>query len=342
MKRQSSIIIAVLLAAALPLSAQLIASHATTSAQSSSAMAPLPQPAGKPVARVNGAVLTDRDLLREMYAIFPYARQHNGGVPKAMEEDIRRGAMKMMEFEELVYQEAVRRKMTVSPARTQKAESEFRKQFHSPEQYQALLHDEFRGSRALLRAKICRSLLIEDLLKADVEDKSTISLAEAKTYYDKNPDQFRIPESYAMQTISMIPPQNATPAQLKEARKRAEDVLPQAKATKNYEDFGVLAEKISDDDWRVMMGDHKAVDIDKLPPTVLKAVQGLQPGQVSDLIQVDQSYTIVRLNQHIPAGTQAFVTVKDSLRQQLQRTKTEQLRAALDKKLRKNAKVEEL
>ena len=27
----------------------------------------------KPVARVNGAVLTDRDLLREMYAIFPYA-----------------------------------------------------------------------------------------------------------------------------------------------------------------------------------------------------------------------------------------------------------------------------
>ena len=38
----------------------------------------------KPVARVNGAVLTDRDLLREMYAIFPYAQQHNG-FPKAQE-----------------------------------------------------------------------------------------------------------------------------------------------------------------------------------------------------------------------------------------------------------------
>ena len=71
------------------------------------------QPMGKPVARVNGAVLTDRDLVREMYSIFPYAKQHNGGVPKAMEADIRAGAMKMIVFEELVYQEALRRKLVV-------------------------------------------------------------------------------------------------------------------------------------------------------------------------------------------------------------------------------------
>ena len=37
---------------------------------------------GKPVARVNGSVLTDRDLLREMYIIFPYARvQRLPGTP---------------------------------------------------------------------------------------------------------------------------------------------------------------------------------------------------------------------------------------------------------------------
>ena len=344
MKRQSSIIIAILFAAALPLPAQLVASHASTTVtpQPLTANVTLPQPAGKPVVRVNGAVLTDRDLIREMYAIFPYARQHNGGVPKAMEEDIRRGAMKMMEFEELVYQEAVRRQLTVSPARMQKAESDFRKQFRSPDQYQALLNDEFHGSRTLLRAKIRRSLLIEDVLKSDVENKATVSLAETKAYYDKNPEQFRIAESYALQTISVMPPANASPAQLKEARKRADDALHQATSTKTYEDFGVLAEKISDDDWRVMMGDHKAVTVDQLPPAVLKALQALQPGQISGLIQVDQSYTIVRLNQHIPAGEQPFVTVKDALRQRLQRTKTDQLRATLDQKLRKDARIEEL
>ena len=43
---------------------------------------------------MNGAVLTDADLVREEYAIFPYARQH-GGVPKELEPDIRAGALRL-------------------------------------------------------------------------------------------------------------------------------------------------------------------------------------------------------------------------------------------------------
>src|SRR5882672_6498041 len=71
----------------------------------------------KAVARVNGAVLTEADLQREMSAMFPYAQQHGGKVPKTMEADIRRGALQMIEFEELVYQEAQRRQMLISAAR---------------------------------------------------------------------------------------------------------------------------------------------------------------------------------------------------------------------------------
>ena len=114
----------------------LVPSH-TPSNSAGAFTADLPfQPVGRPVARVNGAVLTDRDLLHEMFAIFPYARQHNGTFPKAMEADIRQGALKMIEFEELVYQEALRRKMTIEPARLDKAETAFRQQFHSPDMYQ--------------------------------------------------------------------------------------------------------------------------------------------------------------------------------------------------------------
>ena len=135
---------------------------------------------------------------------------------------------------------------------------------------------------------------------------------------------------------------NATPAQQKELRARAEDALRQAKATKGYEEFGVLAEKISEDDYRVMMGDRRAVDRALLPPEVLKAVEALQPGQISDLIVLDQAYTIVRLNAHIPAGMQKFEAVQEQIRKQLTKQRTEQLRSALDKKLRAQAKVEEL
>ena len=99
------------------------------------------------MARVNGAVLTDRDLLREMYAIFPYAQQHNG-FPKAQEAAIRQGALEMIIFEELVYQEAVRRKLTVPAEKLNRAEAEFRKQFSSPGPIPAIL----AGRDARLRA----------------------------------------------------------------------------------------------------------------------------------------------------------------------------------------------
>ncbi len=68
----------------------------------------------------------------------------------------------------------------------------------------------------------------------------------------------------------------------------------------------MLAEKMSEDDFRVNMGDHQAVDKDKLPPQVVKALLAMKPGQVSDVIQVEQAYTVIRLNAHTP-GEEAGV-----------------------------------
>ncbi len=210
------------------------------------------------MARVNGAVLTDRDLVREMYAIFPYAQQHNG-FPKAQEAAIRQGALEMIIFEELVYQEAQRRKLAIPAEQLSRAEAEFRKQFNSPDQYQQYLQTEMHGSEQQLRQQMRRSLLIEQILKTDVELRSAVSEAEVQAYYIKNPTNYRQPESFSFQSISIIPPLKATPDQEKEARKKAEEALSQAKATKTYQDFGLLAEKISEDDFRVNMGDHKVV-----------------------------------------------------------------------------------
>src|SRR5215469_16247069 len=311
---------------------QLISSHAPTTA------AP---PSAKPVVRVNGTVLTDRDLVREEYAIFPYARRHNG-VPASMEADIRAGALKMIEFEELVYQEALRRGMAVAPERLQKAEVQFRQQFASPRQYNEALKTEFNGSPAVLRGKIRRSLLIEDLLKKEVEGKASVPVAEAREFYDRNPQRFQYPEAFAFQSISILPPPNPNPAQVKEARKRANDALDQAKATHSYDEFGSLAEKISDDDFRVMMGDHQAADRSKLPPAVVNTLAAMQPGQVSGLIEFDANqYTILRLRRHIDRGKRKFEDVEPSLREWLKKQKAEQLRHDLDARLRKNAKVEE-
>jgi len=300
------------------------------------------KPVGKPVARVNGVVLTDVDLVREEYVIFPYAKQHGGKLPAEMEPGIRKGALQMIIFEELVYQDAQKRGITISQQRISKAEAELRQQFASPDDFRQYLQAEFQGNEQTLRDKIKRSLLIEQLLKIDVEDKSTVSVAEMRAYYDKNPALFEYPESFAIQTITIMPPDKATPAQLAEAKKRADDAYKQAKATKNAEQFGILAEKVSDDDYRVMMGDHKWIKRQNMPPEMLAPALKMKDGEMSNLIQVGQFYVIFRMNKHVPAGKVPFDQVKDKLRKELQQAKTNQVRAALDKKLRANAKVETL
>lgn len=336
---KSPSLIGALLLLSLSLPAQ-VASHAPTVGVT--AKAPSPQPAGQPVARVNGAVLTDRDLQREIFTIFPYARQHGGNVPKELEPSIRQGALQMIIFEELVYQEAERRKMTIAPERLSRAEADFRKQFPTPADYNTYLQTEFQGSQTAVREKIRRSLLIEQLLKIEVDNKSTVSVAEAKAYFDQNPANFQYPESFAIQTISFLSPENATASQVAEARKRAEQALPKAQAAKTYEEFGLLAEKVSEDDYRVMMGDHRAVDRSKLAPQVVQALLALQSGQVTGIVQVENSYTIVRLNKHILAGKKKFEDEKEQLIKQLEKTKTNQVRANLDKKLKQKAKIEVL
>ncbi len=306
-----------------------------------SAASPAHLAAGKPVARVNSAILTDADLIREEYAIFPYAKQHNG-IPKEFEKQVRDGALKMIIFEELAYQEAERRKMTVPAAKLQHAEADFRKQFATPEEYNTFLQSDFNGSHQLLQDKIRRSLLIEIFLKTEVEDRSAISPAEVRAYYDKNPVRFHYPESFTFQTISILPPPNATAVQLNEVRARAESALKQAKATKTVQEFGLLAEKISDDDYRVMMGQHKPLPVDQLAPQVVKVLLAMHPNDMSGLIQLEQAYTIVRLQVHTPAGQTKFEDVKAQLQKELHEAKRNQLRAALDQKLRQNAKIDEL
>jgi parvulin-like peptidyl-prolyl isomerase len=297
---------------------------------------------GKPVARVNGAVLTDHDLLREMLSIFPYARQHGGKFPEAMEADIRRGALSTIEFEELVFQEAERRGMNVPSSRLDRALKAFRDQFGSENEFRAYLKEECGDSTQKLRQKVRRSIMIDDLLLADVAQKAMVTEAQVHANYQKNPARFSSPETVSVQTISIAMPDEPTPQQEADARKRAEDALRQAKATKNYEQFGMLAEKLSEDDWRVMMGDHQSITRDQMPPEAAKLAFEMKPGQVSELIRTENSWCILRVNGRQDARQASYEQVKDSLKKELQASRIETLRQALHQQLRKTAKIEEL
>ena len=298
-------------------------------------------PTGKIVAKVNGAPLTDRDLLRQMLVEFPYAKQHGGKFPAEFEKDIRRNALTEIEFEELAYQEAQRRKLAVAPATLNQAIRDFKKQFETTGDFRNYLQAEHQGSMELLIARIKRAILIDQVLKAEIVRKSKVTPAQLLDFYKKNPGRFTKPESVSLQTISLVIPDNATAQTKAQVRQKAEEVLKQAQAAKNYEEFGVLAEKYSQDDWRVMMGDHKSLHRGRMPAQVEAVVYKMKAGTVSGLIETENSFCIARVNASEPSRLVRFAEVKAQLTKDLESQKAQQLRQDLEARLRKNAKVEE-
>jgi parvulin-like peptidyl-prolyl isomerase len=297
---------------------------------------------GRPVVKVNGTVLTDRDLNREMMNVFPYAKQHGGKFPKDSEAQIRQKALRNIEFEELAYQEAVKSGMTVPPTKLSGAMKEFRGQFQGEAQYHEYLRTEQNGSEQELQSGIRRSLLIDQYLVAQIDTKARCTDAQVREFYNKNPQYFQKPDSVWLQTITIAYGQTPTPAEKQEARKKAEDALKQAKVTKDYEGFGMLAEKISMDDWHVMMGDHKWLHRGRMPEAVEEAVFTMPAGQISGIIDTGDSFCIARVNEREAAHLVKYSEVKSKVKQEMEQRKAEELRASLEKKMRTNAKIEEL
>jgi parvulin-like peptidyl-prolyl isomerase len=331
-----------LLVVTLPARAQ-VASHAPTTMSTSAPSASVSTlSAPKPIVRVNGTVLTDRDLLREMFNVFPYAKQHGGRFPKESEPQIRQTALKNIEFEELAYQTAVKKGMTVSPEKLSKALKDFRKQFDTEADYQEFLKVENKGSEQELRKSIRRAILIDQYLKLEIDNKARLTDAQTRAIYDKNPNHFRKPDSVWLQTITIAYGQTPSPAEKQDARKKAEDALKQARATKDYEGFGLVAEKVSMDDWHVMMGDHKWLHRGRMPEAVEKVVFALKVGQISDIIDAGDSFCIARVNGREDTHLVPFDQVKDRLKKDTEEDRSKVLRAALEKSLRANAKIDEL
>ncbi len=299
-------------------------------------------PASKPVVKVNGTVLTQSDLVREMLNVFPYAKQHGGKFPKDAEPEIRKKAMRNLEFEELAYQQAQKRGMTVAPAKLNKAMKDFRDQFETEAQFQQYLKVEQRGSMQELRSNIQRAILIDQIMKVEVTSKAKFTDAQALAFYQKNPDRFRKPDSISIQTITIAYGDNPSAAAKQKARKAAEDALAQAQATKDYESFGLLAEKVSMDDWRVVMGDHKWLHRGRMPKQVEDVVFNLKAGQMTGIIDTGDSFCIARVNGVEPAHEVPFDQVKAQLKKDLEQQKADELRASYEAQLRKNAKIEEL
>ncbi len=180
---------------------------------------------------------------------------------------------------------------------------------------------------------------ITKMIDAEVATLPGPSDADAREFYDKNPDKFKQDESVRASHILFRLDEKATDADKKKVLALAESVLKQAK---NGGDFAELAKKHSADGSAAQGGDLNFFSRGQMVPAFEEAAFALQPGQISDIVTTQFGYHIIKVTERKPATTVAFEEVRDRIREFLtQQRKQEHAQAFIDG-LKKKAKIEVL
>lgn len=138
-----------------------------------------------------------------------------------------------------------------------------------------------------------------------------ISDAQLKAQYQQNIQQYQVPNRVHVEHILLFT-QGKTDAEVAEIRKKAEDILKQAKKGAKFED---LAKKYSEDPGTKDKGGDLGWIVEKQTvPEFEKAAFSLNKGQVSGLVQTQYGFHIIKLLDKETAHTKPFEEVKDSLR----------------------------
>lgn len=136
---------------------------------------------------------------------------------------------------------------------------------------------------------------------------------ELKDVYNQNIQQFQVPNRVHAEHILLLTTGGKTDAEVAETRKKAEDILAQAKKKgANFED---LAKKYSEDPGsKAKGGDLGWVLQGQTVPEFEKAAFSMNKGEISDLIKTQYGFHIIKVLDKETAHTRPFDEVKDELR----------------------------
>lgn len=142
-----------------------------------------------------------------------------------------------------------------------------------------------------------------------------VSDEEIKKYYDENGSKFQGDEQRRASHILIGFGVNATPQAKQEAKQKALDILAEVK--KNTEKFGELAKKYSQDPGSAEKnGDLGTFGRGAMVKPFEDAVFAMNPGAISDLVESEFGYHIIKLTE-ITGAAQSLDSVKPQIRAEL-------------------------
>lgn len=235
---------------------------------------------------------------------------------------------------EIMYQESLRRKITVTDQEVTTAyqerlatlKGEMAKQGGAKEATEEQVLAEARQTRQEALDAVRKTLAIDKTREAIVrENKSPVTDADVKEYYEARKEKFRRPGTiHLAQIFVKASATSKTPTQedWDRSRKKMDTALARIRAGESFE---AVAREISEAPGRDKGGDMGPLPESGLPPFYLDAAKTMQTGQLSDVIKSELGWHVIKLIERDAGGEITFEQAQDRIKNVLSAVKEEDL-----------------
>jgi peptidyl-prolyl cis-trans isomerase C len=259
-------------------------------------------------------------------------------IPAERRDEILRGALDQLVVYTLLSQESRNRGIKVEETEIDEKVHQLRTRFPTQEAFTKALAD--RGlTMDGLKHDARVDISVTKLMNAEMATDPAPTEEDAKSFYDKNPDRFKQGEKVRASHILIKVDQKAPPAAKQKARAEIDAVLKQAKAGG---DFAKLAQEHSQDGSAAQGGDLNYFTREQMVPAFAKVAFELKPGEISDVVETQFGYHIIKVVDHQEARTVPYEQVNAQIKQFLGNQKKQQHADTFIDSLKKKSKIEVL
>jgi len=288
------------------------------------------------VAVVNGSVITQKDFDRELTSVQQRLLASGRSLGDAQFSELRKNLLENLINMELLYQEAQKSGVTVEDAVVAEHIEKLKTQFGSQEEFKKAL-EKMNASEPALRAQTKKGLTVKEFVDKKIIQDVVVPDKELRAYYDSHPNSFRQPEQVKASHILIKAEPEAKEEQKALARKKLKEVQ---KRLEKGEDFAALAKEYSEGPSGAKGGDLGYFGRGQMVKPFEEVVFVLKPGAVSDIVETNFGYHLIKCVDKKTETTVAYGDVKEKLRQYLKQQKGREKMGSYIAKLKEKAKVE--
>lgn len=162
-----------------------------------------------------------------------------------------------------------------------------------------------------LREMMARDLAVEKLVKTEMVPRVTVSEEKKKAFYAENSEQMTRPEQAKVSHILIKVDAGASTEVRTEAQEKAQDLHRRLEAG---EDFAALARENSDDPGsKANGGDLSWVSRGQTVPAFETAAFALKAGEMSDVVETQFGFHIIKLAELRPSEVMPYEEVQDRI-----------------------------